>query len=98
MTTSRELFDELLHADIAAVANTKEGARLLRWVVFDVCGLEQPSWAPDALTMSLNEGKRVVGREIVNELRRIDAEVGEGLFRKVYDTRFERAVVDKEQG
>jgi hypothetical protein len=89
-----------IETDLIAVGRTNEGARLLRWLIFDVGKLEEPSWSSDALLMALTEGRRAVGRDLANELRRIDAKLDAGLYRAVHEARFERAIPPKtkEQG
>jgi hypothetical protein len=93
-----DIFKDQLSSDLIKIGRTPEGARVLRWFIFDVAGLEEPAWSPDALTMALREGHRAAGRHVANELRRIDETIDAGLYRAVHEARFERVVINKEQG
>lgn len=94
-----DIFKDQLASDLIKIGKTPEGARILRWFIYDVGMLEQPSWSGEAAhTTDLLEGKRAAGREVANELRRIDDTIDAGLSRAVQEARFERVYIDKEQG
>jgi hypothetical protein len=95
---AQTLEEARLESDLVTIGRTAEGARVLRWIIFDVAGLEEPAWSTDALTMALREGQRAAGRAVVNELRRIDTKLGADLYRAVHEARFERVIPTKEQG
>lgn len=82
--------EELLQHDLGKIAAMPAGARILRWLIYDLGALEQPSWSTDPLLSARIEGNRHVGREVMNALRKIDNEQGTQHFRRVYEARFGR--------
>ena len=87
-----EYSQELLRYDLNKLVATPEGARVLRWIIYEAGALEDPSWASDPLLMALKEGKRVLARDISNMIRKVDEEFATGgkLYRKIFETRMER--------
>lgn len=74
----------VLEADLRAVVLTDQGARVLRWILYEVLKLEDTEFAVDPLLLAARQGRRVGAGEIVTLLRSIDLE----LFRRVVEARF----------
>jgi len=83
LQATADLAAERLDGDIRALVGSAPGARVFSWLIYGVCGLEDASWDGHGGVMNLKEGRRSVGRDVVNRLRDL------GVFREVYEARFE---------
>jgi hypothetical protein len=49
---------------IRAVMGMPQGRALIRWILFDICHIEEPSFTTNGLTMAFREGERNIGQRI----------------------------------
>lgn len=81
-------FDE----DLRAVMDTPHGRRILLWLMSDLSGVFASSFTGEGLTSAYGEGKRAVGIELGEHMKRVDARLYAGLFIE----QVERSIAAKE--
>lgn len=84
---------ELLHEALVKVGGTPAGQRVLSWVIYTLGGLEGGAALADTQHILIHEGRRQVAREVLNELRQLDAALGTELDRAVHEIRYAVAPV-----
>lgn len=66
-----ELYRAQREADLHAVMSTPRGRRVVWQLLDGKCHLFAASFTGDALTSAFNEGRRIVGLELMVELQRV---------------------------
>ena len=74
--------------DLSKMVANEHGREVLKWIIYELGGLEEPSYHDNPLMMARTEGRRGLARELNNELRRIDVQYGTDLSRRVFEARF----------
>lgn len=58
--------------DLRELLSLPAGRRLLWWLINGQCGLHSGSFSSDALLMAYHEGRRSIGREVMQESQAAD--------------------------
>jgi hypothetical protein len=82
---------KLFEADLKSVAATPSGQRVLGWLIYSVCKLEQRSFDTHGSLSAFQEGRRSVGASMLEQLRAFD----KGLDLAIYTRRHEERVNDE---
>lgn len=82
---------------LVKVGGTPAGQRVLAWVIYNLAALEDGAPLVDSHQILIHEGRRSVGRLVLNELRQIDNELGTSLERLVHEIRYDVPVTPARQ-
>jgi hypothetical protein len=83
--------------DLRIVASRPEGMRVLRWLIYDLLGLERAGLVNDPLALAAIEGQRSVALQLVTQLRAIDLDLAVGLLQARIEALIDAAKAPKEK-
>lgn len=75
----------LLDDDIRAVARTQPGQRMLAWIIYSLCAVEEVGFDTHGSTMNLLAGRRSIGRDLLNKIRQLQVDLDLEIYRRRHE-------------